>query len=236
MERRDFLVQALAAGAYSTIISSSAVAQFWGKKPSKIQEGKSFFDIAGDVKINGEPANEYSQVLPGDRLTTGSNSKAIFVVGKDAFSMGENSTLELDGEIRTDQNPIIKAFSLLSGKLLTVFGSTGHQVNTPHTTLGIRGTGVYLEAEAEKSYVCICYGTVDIQSKLKPEESLTAVSKHHDQPRYVGKNSEGEASIRNAPMKNHTDMELVMLEALVGRTVPFVADKDYYGTPKRSDY
>jgi hypothetical protein len=45
-------------------------------------------------------------------------------------------------------------------------------------------------------------------------------TKHHDQPRYIYPKG-APRMIENAPVINHTDAELVMLEALVGRKVPF---------------
>ena len=108
-------------------------------------------------------------------------------------------------------------------------------MDTPVATIGIRGTGVYLEAEADRSYVCTCYGLVDIAAKADPQQKLTVESKHHDQPLYVYGGGKSKL-IEAAPVKNHTDMELAMLEALVGRSVPFAGMEEYYGAPKRDNY
>lgn len=238
LDRRDFLIQALAAGVLSTTVSPEALAQFWGKRPRPMAKNKSFHELKGDVLINGNNATTRSLVKPGDKLITGDNSSAIFVVGKDAFSIGENSELELDGELIENTNPVVRAFSLLSGKLLTVFGKTGHKVTTSQTTIGIRGTGVYLEAEANRTYMCTCYGVVDVSANADPSQTTTVTSRHHDQPLYIyGDNSHrSDKLITTAPMKNHTDMELALLEALVGRTVPFAGMSDYYGAPTRNNY
>ena len=42
-------------------------------------------------------------------------------------------------------------------------------------------------------------------------------------------------NIRNAPFINHTDQELTLIEALVGRTPPFLFPNDVYNAPRR-DY
>lgn len=243
IDRRDFLISALAAGIYTSTAPSAALAQFWGKRPSKMANPHSFHQLVGDVLVNATQASISTRVKPGDKLRTGPNSKAIFVVGQDAFSLGENSELKLDGEILKNDNPVVKAFSLFSGRLLTVFGRTGHTVSTPQATIGIRGTGVYLEAQADRSYICTCYGKVDIHAKADSRQQTTVTSTHHDQPLWVyGSNSavfaqpQQNTLIQAAPMQNHTDMELVMLEALVGRRVPFLIDNDYYGAPKRDHY
>jgi len=243
IDRRQFLISALAAGIYTGTAPTTAMAQFWGKRPNRIQAKQSFHQIIGNVMVNATTASMNTAVKPGDKLRTGPKSQAIFVVGQDAFSLGENSELTLDGEILEDENPVIRAFSLLSGRLLTVFGRTGHKVSTPQATIGIRGTGVYLEALADKSYICTCYGKVDIHANADTQQKTTVTSNHHDQPLWVyGDNSKtyqkqsGQGLIQAAPMQNHTDMELVMLEALVGRRVPFLIDDDYYGAPKRDQY
>ena len=53
---------------------------------------------------------------------------------------------------------------LLTGSLLSVFGERGANqalsVNTSTATIGIRGTGIYMEAEPDLTYLCTCYGTV----------------------------------------------------------------------------
>ena len=43
----------------------------------------------------------------------------------------------------------------------------------------------------------------------------------------------GGALIRPAAFKNHTDLELALIEALVGRTPPFPAFDNSYGSPRR---
>jgi hypothetical protein len=45
-------------------------------------------------------------------------------------------------------------------------------------------------------------------------------TRHHEQPRYIMAQGAPQM-IMNAPVVNHTDAELVLLESLVGRSVPF---------------
>jgi len=89
---------------------------------------------------------------------------------------------------------------------------------TPNATIGIRGTGAYLEAEAARTYFCLCYGTADVATadgKVKDSYSTT----HHESPRYLYGDGRKDA-MTAARVVNHTDAELIMLEALVGRTPP----------------
>jgi hypothetical protein len=46
----------------------------------------------------------------------------------------------------------------------------------------------------------------------------------------------GEQIIRPAPFINHTDVELALLEELVGRSVPFAIGSDVYEAPRKRLY
>jgi len=59
--------------------------------------------------------------------------------------------------------------------------------------------------------------------------------KAHDRPLYILGQGPAGRTIRDAPFINHTDQELMLIEALVGRTPPFVFPKDDYTGPRR-DY
>jgi hypothetical protein len=176
------------------------------------------------VLINGRPARAGAGVMPGDSVTTAAGSSAVFVIGRDAFLMREKSELlTAGGKLLAD------SLRLVTGKLLSVFGRGSHRIATTTATIGIRGTGIYIEAEAERTYVCTCYGLVDLQASNMPEARETVRTTHHDAPRYVY--ARGEMPIKMieaAPVINHSDVELIMLEALVGRKPPFVGSPTQY--------
>ncbi len=88
-------------------------------------------------------------------------------------------------------------------------------------TIGIRGTGIYIESDPEKSYICTCYGHTRISANADPNVTLDIVTKHHDKPVYVLPSSSGNALLVAAPVKNHSDVELDLIERLVGRRAPF---------------
>ena len=96
----------------------------------------------------------------------------------------------------------------------------------PSAQIGIRGTAVYVELEADRTYVCTCYGAARLTPVDDPKAAETVRTKHHDQPRYIYPKGMPRR-IEKAPMVNHTDAELVMLESLVGRTVPFSGPPRY---------
>lgn len=120
-----------------------------------------------------------------------------------------------------------------TGKLFTVSRSTGTQVRTSTATIGIRGTGYYLEADPEQTYFCTCYGLTDVEANDDPESRDTVASKHHDKPLYILKGEQGGNNIRRAPFINHTDQELMLIETLVGRAPPFVFAGSEYSKPRR---
>ena len=142
----------------------------------------------------------------------------MFVIGRDAFLIRERSELLTAG-----RSVLTGSLRLVTGKLLSVFGRGSRSITTPTATIGIRGTGIYIEAEAERTYVCTCYGLVDLQASNMPEARETVMTTHHDAPRYIYAHGEMPIKmIEPAPVINHTDAELIMLEALVGRKPPFV--------------
>ena len=182
--------------------------------------GKGIVRLQGDVRVNGKPAAVGQIIRAGDVLETGRDGQAVFVIGEDAFLLRSGSRLELQGD-----NLLISGLRILTGKLLSVFGKGRRQVVTSTATAGIRGTGLYVEADAQKSYICTCYGEVRLGSIDDPAATEVVRTTHHDQPRYIyakGAGRAGTALIVKAPVINHTDEELIMLESLVWRSPPFV--------------
>jgi hypothetical protein len=223
--RRAFLLKALAAGLLAAGGLPAAKAQFFGRKPQRLPPGQSVYEAAGTVTVNGQAATSATRIGATDRIETGKGAQLIFVVGVDAFLLRENSRLQLSGA-----SGIVNTLRLVTGALLSVFGAGMKRVLTTTSASGIRGTGLYVESEPERSYVCTCYGEVLISAADDANVSERIVSRHHDAPRYVLK-AGAARRIQPAPFINHTDVELALIEALVGRTPPFsLFDEDYGGT------
>jgi hypothetical protein len=223
--RRAFLLQALAAGLLGGGGISGAAAQFFGRRPRKLPAGQSVYETSGAVTVNGRAASAATRIGPGDRLETGAGAQLIFVVGADAFIVRADSSLEIGGS-----GFVVNTVRLATGAVLSVFGrGAAKRVITPTSTIGIRGTGLYVEARPDLSYVCNCYGEIEIGAADDPSVTERIVSRHHDAPRYVLK-AGAARRIQPAPFINHTDVELALIEALVGRTPPFsLFDEDYGG-------
>jgi hypothetical protein len=222
--RRRLLLKALAAG----IFGVGPARLFAQADVDPLPPGRSIHEIQGTVLVNGTPATESTLIRAGDRLETGEGSRAIFAVGEDAFLLRERSRLETGGE-----GMMGSSLRLLTGKLLSVFGRTRHQVSTPVATIGIRGTGLYVESEPDRAYVCTCYGVTFLSAAGDPLSTETVESEHHDEPRYILAAGEPGNRIREAPVINHTDEELTLIEALVGREPPFGSDPPPYQRDER---
>jgi|PersoiStandDraft_1058852.scaffolds.fasta_scaffold48086_2 hypothetical protein len=208
--RREWLKRALLGGAAMPLLLRDALAA--------VMRPSGMVDVKGEVLINGRPARAGAAVKPGDSVATAPGASAVFVIGRDAFLIRERSELLTAG-----RSVLTGSLRLLTGKLLSVFGRGPRSITTRTATIGIRGTGIYIEAETERTYVCTCYGLVDLQASNMPEARQTVMTTHHDAPRYIY--AHGGTPIRmieTAPVINHTDAELIMLEALVGRKPPFV--------------
>ena len=230
--RRQFLVKALTMGLFATTASGLA-APVWamGKIPNVIPPGKSIFDIKGKVTVNNVPATLDTFIKPGDVVQTGSNSHVVFAVSKDAFILRDNSSMEITG------SEVINTIRVFSGKMLSVFGKRADNnklsLHSATATIGIRGTGVYMEAEPDRTYLCVCYGTTDIVSSVDKNVSERLTTTHHDAPRYILAKEAAGGLIHPAPMINHTDMELELIEELVGRKTPFGIAEDLYAGPRK---
>jgi hypothetical protein len=160
------------------------------------------------------PARPGMEVKPGDAVVTGERSQIIFVVNRDAFLLRESSRLEVGAAAAT-------VFRIVTGALLSVYQpGVRKTLHAQNATIGIRGTGIYVESAVEKTYVCTCYGEAELAPLADPGAGETVRTRHHEQPRYILPKGAPQMMMK-APVINHTDAELSMLESLVGRGVPF---------------
>ncbi|MEM7208505.1 MAG: hypothetical protein AAF434_11840 [Pseudomonadota bacterium] len=214
--RRQLLINALRAGVFMGATGASVKGWGMAKVSKELPPGRSIYDLSGEVTIDGVAATLETQVKHDSVVKTGSDGEIIFAVGKDAFLMRSDSTLRLEGN-----NGLVDTLNLLTGKLLSVFGKTTHTAKTVVATIGIRGTGIYMESEPDRTYICTCYGIVDLESNNDSTSAQTVKTTYHDAPRYILADAEPGQHIIPAPVINHTDAELVLVEELVGRLPPF---------------
>ena len=234
--RRRLLIKALAAGFFSSAVGiREATAQALGDRPAPLPAGKSIYRVQGKVLVDGQPATSDTRVTANSMVQTGKDSEVVYAVGETAHLQRSESEVTL--ETKEADSMVVSGLRVLTGKILSVFPS-GRPVRmtTKNASIGIRGTGVYMESDPEQTYFCTCYGTADIESASDPTSRETVVSRHHERPLYILTGEQPGQNIRPAPFIDHTDQELMLIEALVGRAPPFVFPRDDYMQPRRRTY
>jgi hypothetical protein len=189
---------------------------------------KGVYRVKGDVRINGAPAVVGMDVKAGDVVTTGRAAELVFVINRDAMMVRAGARVEVAGRA----GALVDAgLRIVTGAVLSVFQpGKPKMINTPTATIGIRGTGIYVEALPGETYVCTCYGVADLAAVDDPAAHETVRTEHHDQPRFVMAHGAPQM-IMKAPVINHTDAELILLESLVGRVPAF-----YHASYKPYEY
>ena len=216
-ERRRWLAQAGAAAlAVRLALLREALAQ--GAVAGGVHGAR------GEALLNGGQAGPGMPVRAGDTVSTGAGAEVVFVVGRDAMLLRGSGRVEVQGE---RGSAIATGLRLVTGALLSVFAPCEpKEMRSPSATIGIRGTAVYLEVEPGRTYVCTCYGTAELAAADDPSAREVVNTRRHEQPRYIMARGAPQMLTR-APVINHTDAELTMLEALVGRRPPFLSQPGY---------
>ena len=175
--------------------------------------------LDGRVSVGGRAGAAGTPVHLGDRIETGANSTAVAVVGQDAFLLRSDTAIVVKGE-----RGVLSQLLVETGRVLSVFAKKPVEVKASIAAIGIRGTGAYLEVSPGEVYFCLCYGEAQLEgAEMAPRIVKTT---HHEEPLLLTLES-GAMQVRRGPFRNHTDAELVMLEALVGREPPFMRDGQY---------
>ncbi len=185
---------------------------------------KGVYRVRGEARVNDVPAREGMDVKAGDVITTSGDGELVFVIGKDAMLVRANARVEVSGRAGA---LLADGLRIVTGAVLSVFSPGGQRTIRVRTaTIGVRGTAVYAEDMLDRAYVCTCYGVADIRAQDDPAVRETVKTEHHDQPRYVYPAGVAQRIV-DAPVINHSDAELILLESLVGREPPFLAREDY---------
>ena len=176
--------------------------------------------LDGTATVNGRPAKVGAPVGLGDRIATGPESRAVVVLKGDAFLMRADTIIEVKG-----RDGILSEMLVTTGKVLSVFAKKPVAIKAAVATIGIRGTGAYIEVEPKSVYFCLCYGeaAIDGPGMMAPKIVKTM---HHDQP-LILLDDGGYMRAEPGPFQNHSDDELILLESLVGRVPPFTKDGQY---------
>ena len=174
--------------------------------------------LEGDVYINKRKISAAAKIKSGDKISVSPDGQLVFSMGGDAFLLRGGSVLKVQSE---KDNPLVSSLRLITGGLLAVFEKRAHptKIITATATIGIRGTGVYLRAEPHRLYTCTCYGTTNLSAG---HETADITATHHN-AHVVTTGENGNVQMQAFEVLDHSDDELRMLEALVGRTPPFDA-------------
>ncbi|BAO28835.1 hypothetical protein [Sulfuritalea hydrogenivorans] len=218
MQLRRRLLKALAAaGLFGPAGISGLIGNALAKGNAPVAPG--VHKLRGTVSVNGKPAREGQLVGAGDTVVTGPGSEAIYVIGQDAFLQRESSTVNFGADVA------LNLMRVVTGKLLSVFGKGARTIQVSTATIGIRGTGCYIEDEGAgataRTYFCLCYGDVELTPGAAPQEAERYSTTHHDKPMYIHNDMKMPKMMVPAGVINHSDDELKLLEALVGRWPPF---------------
>jgi hypothetical protein len=173
-------------------------------------------ELAGRVLLNGRPMTPDSVVQPGQTITTGGDGRIWFTLAGDAFFLRPGSELRISPSVRDN---VVEALRLVSGALGATFRRGAQRSVVAQTvTIGIRGTGIYVQTAPDATYVCTCFGTTELGA-LSGADTARVSATHHS-GRVIQR---GDTRIRAAEMSlmPHTDEEMSRLERLAGRPYPF---------------
>ena len=209
-ERRRRLLRIVAAGS-AGIVVARALAK--GDLPPGVNQ------LKGTASVNGREARVGTPVGLGDRISTGRDSQAVVVVGPDAFLLRSDTTIEVKG-----REGVLSEMLVATGQVLSVFSKKPVAIKAATASIGIRGTGAYLEVEPASVYFCLCYGDALLEGPGMSSKEVQTT--HHESPLLITQVG-GIMRADPGPFRNHSDAELTMLEALVGREPPFLKSGAY---------
>ncbi len=170
--------------------------------------------ISGEAFVNNRPIKADGRIRAGSKIVVAHDGELVFSIGKDAFLLRGGTALELVG------SSAVTAVRLLTGSMLASLEqrSKPAQLESSVAVMSVRGGAVYLSAEPNRLYACTCYG----KSSLRAGRQLQQVdASHHSAHEIIREEEKGVSQLRSAAVTDHTDEELTLLEAYVGRTPTF---------------
>src|SRR5436190_382427 len=178
-------------------------------------------ELAGDVTLNDVPLTRQRALQSGQTIRTGGDGRVWFSIGSDAYFLRANSRLRL--EASKPREAIVDFLRLVTGALGATFQrGTRRTLIAPTATIGIRGTGVYLEATPDVSYFCTCFGSTEILTAPSGSmmDSVTVAAENH-LARRIHREAMSGMRIVPAGFERHTNEEMARLESLADRPNPF---------------
>lgn len=164
--------------------------------------------MRGKIMINGKIIDTHAQVKSGDLIETADKSELIFKLHKDAYKIKANSKVKIHSA-KADGAGLLE---VLGGAMLAVFGKSNKRIQTPVATIGIRGTGVFIAVNEQRSHFCTCFGETDIEAG----NNKMQIKATHHQAKHIGQ----DRHIVDADMFGHHDHELQELATIAGQALP----------------
>ena len=195
------------------LLAGTAVAPLLLWLPGRSHAASTIRQLEGSVFVNNRPATEATAIRAGDNIVVAHGGKLAMSVGSDAFLLREGTVLELAG------SGVLSGLRLLTGAMLSVFAKRRKStyIMTGVATIGIRGTGVYMNAQSHRLYTCTCYGETDIRFGGHVERISSSYHNAHE----ISPGSDGLMAMKSTQVIDHSDDELRMLEGYVGRKPKF---------------
>jgi hypothetical protein len=186
---------------------------------AKIPKKDGIYRVRGTVFVNGKKAKEGELVRNGDKIVTQKNSYIIFIIDQSVYKLRPNSILHFK---KKQKEETLHILGVIRGGILSTFKpEIKKEIKTRTASIGVRGSAGYVQIENDRTYFCLCYGEAEIRGvNNKLYEKIK--TSHHDRPFNIYKDR-----IEPAKMKDHNDGELVEMENLVARKVPFDVNKGY---------
>jgi hypothetical protein len=178
-------------------------------------------DISGEVLLNGRPLTAQSAIQGGQTVSTGADGRVTFSVAGDVYFLRPRSELRLHSA--NWREAFINTLRLVTGAMGATFRpGLARSVVAQTVTIGIRGTGVYVETSPEESYACTCFGTTEMLSAAGGAMmERVRVSTENHLARRIYRDPAMGMRIVQAPFERHTSEEMARLERLAGRPDPF---------------
>jgi len=178
-------------------------------------------EVSGDVFLDERPLTAQSGIEGGQAVRTGADGRVWFSVAGDSYFLRPGSRLEL--RQRDWRESFIDALRLVTGAMGATFRTGApRSVIAQTVTIGIRGTGVYVETSATQTYACTCFGITEMYSAAGGAMmEQVRVSTQNHQARRIYRDPSMGMRIVQAPFERHTNEEISRLERQVGRPNPF---------------
>ena len=191
------------AGAAAFVLTNPALPALAETPKLRLEGGRLQLKRSADGKI----------IRPGERVLTGAGG-AVLRSRDQLFYLDEGTDAEFD----IDKDGRITAISVVTGGILSLFGpktGKGTKITSANASASIRGTTTYFkwQEEHQRTYVCCCYGHLDLQNS--DGGGITLETTYHNAV-ILPQGGGTQPAPYDAPL-DHYDDDIVTLEAHVGR-------------------